>query len=247
MADTWAHLTKAMPGAWTRADSGARAAVTGIGLPSMNGVIAISEEVSPEIVGELLDEVAATGLPYSLQVRPGSAERLAGVATARSLAAKELVPLMVLDGPPSHDALDVPAELSIRELQAGESQLHAEVMADAFEAPLEQMMELITPPVLEARGVRCYLGEVDGRPVATGLGVTLGEYVAIFNIATPAPFRGRGYGAAMTAQAIADGIDAGAEWSWLQSTAAGLSVYERLGFHTAEEWSVWLSVGEGSI
>ena len=33
-------------------------------------------------------------------------------------------------------------------------------------------------------GVRCYLGEMGGGAVTTGLGVTLGEFVGVFNIAT---------------------------------------------------------------
>jgi predicted GNAT family acetyltransferase len=81
--------------------------------------------------------------------------------------------------------------------------------------------------------------------VTTGLGVTIDTSVGIFNIATPPEFRRRGYGAAVTARAITDGLEAGATWAWLQSSAIGLRVYEALGFRTSEEWTCWQSPEPG--
>jgi ribosomal protein S18 acetylase RimI-like enzyme len=84
------------------------------------------------------------------------------------------------------------------------------------------------------------VGEVGGEPVTTGLGFTFGGSVSIFDIATLPAHRRRGYGAAVTVQAIRDGLSSGASWAWLQSSAAGLSVYERLGFRTVESWPCWI-------
>jgi hypothetical protein len=100
--------------------------------------------------------------------------------------------------------------LVIRELQPAEADKYASAAAAGFEAPVELFEQLMTPRMLKAPGVRAYIGEVDGQPVTTGLGVTLGSHVGIFNIATPPAHRGRGYGAAVTARAVADGLDAGA-------------------------------------
>ena len=85
------------------------------------------------------------------------------------------------------------------------------------------------------------MGEADGHPVTTGIGVTLGAFVGIFNVATPPAHRRRGYGAAVTARAVSDGLAAGASWSWLQSSPPGYQVYQRLGFRTVESWHTWLS------
>jgi ribosomal protein S18 acetylase RimI-like enzyme len=90
-------------------------------------------------------------------------------------------------------------------------------------------------------GMRCYVGEVDGRAVATGLGFTVDDHVGIFNVATSPEVRRRGYGAALTARATEDGLAAGAGWAWLQSSPSGYRVYERLGFRPVERWDVcWL-------
>ena len=67
-------------------------------------------------------------------------------------------------------------------------------------------------------GVRCYLGEAGGPPVTTGMGVTIGGSVGVFDIATAPADSGRGYGAAITARVMSDGLAAGAAWSWLQSS-----------------------------
>jgi predicted GNAT family acetyltransferase len=77
--------------------------------------------------------------------------------------------------------------------------------------------------------------------VTTGMGLTIGSYVGVFNIATPPARRRRGYGAAVTVRAVADGVAAGARWAWLQSSGAGYPVYDRLGFRTTEDWNCWLS------
>jgi len=39
---------------------------------------------------------------------------------------------------------------------------------------------------------------------------------------------------------VRDGFDEGAQWAWLQSSAAGYRVYERLGFRMLESWQCWL-------
>ena len=153
----------------------------------------------------------------------------------------EDIPLMVAEDPTQLGAAQAVSGLTIRELSPDEAHLHARLAAAGFEAPVEMFLQLMTPSVLAAPGVRCYVGEAHGQPVTTGLGVKLGSYVAIFNIATPPGQRRRGYGAAVTARAVADGLAAGAKWSWLQASPAGYKVYERLGFRTVETWQCWLA------
>jgi hypothetical protein len=104
------------------------------------------------------------------------------------------------------------------------------VIAAGFETGEEPFRQMVTPGTLRLPGVRCYLGDVGGHPVTTGIGVTLGAFVGIFNVATPPAQRRRGYGAAVTARAVTDGLAAGAAWSWLQSSPSGYQVYEHLGF-----------------
>ncbi len=242
LLDSWHGLAAAAPGGWSRTEGAGAvvAASTGVPVPTLNGVWVASAEVEPGLIADLLEQVAATGLPHCLQVRPGLVGRLTVLAESLGMAADERIPMMVLDGSPgvTPDVVSAPV---IRELAPSEAPLHARVAAAGFEAPAEPFLQLMTPAALAAPGVRCYVGEVDGHAVTTGMGVTLGDRVGIFNVATPPEHRRRGYGAAVTVRAIADGYAAGATWSWLQSSEAGHGVYERLGFQTVDEWTCWVS------
>lgn len=241
LVESWEHLVAACSDGWTRAEPGALAAVTGVAMPTLNGVWITGEDVQSVVVARLLDDVAVTALPYCLQVRPTAAEQLADEIVAREMAREDDIPLMVLERPQAVATERLADELLIRRVTPSEASAHARLAAAGFEAPVEPFLQLMTPAVLAAAGVRCYLGEVDAQPVTTGIGVTLGPYVGIFNIATPPACRRRGYGAAVTARAVADGAAAGAKWAWLQSSQAGYQVYERLGFRTTENWQCWLS------
>jgi ribosomal protein S18 acetylase RimI-like enzyme len=148
---------------------------------------------------------------------------------------------MVLDVGDAHEFPQAPAGLQIRRLDPAHARLHADLAAAGFEAPVEHFRRLMTPAILAGPGMRCYIGELDGETVTTGLGATANGAVGIFDIATPPRFRRRGYGAAVTARAVEDGVAAGARWAWLQSSDAGFAVYERLGFRTIETWECWIT------
>jgi hypothetical protein len=241
LAATWQHLARALPGAWVLRHGGAVAWVSGVGLPMLNGVWAEHADPDPDAVAGLLDRVKATGLPYCLQLRPGAGAALAELAAARAMSLETQIPLMVMEDPAAVTRARQPAGLGLRELSPDQADLHASVAAAAFEAPEEMFAQLMTPDLLRLPGVRCYLGEMDGRAVTTGLGVTLGDFIGVFNIATPPARRRQGYGAAVTVRAVADGLAAGAKWSWLQSSPPGYATYTRLGFQTVETWPCWVA------
>ena len=242
VVETAQHLATGIPTGWTRVAQGALAFVSGVAVPTLNGVWVDSADVNVETIADLLDEIAGTGLPHCLQARPGAVQQVDAFATGRGMTRDDhLIPLMVLDDPGDLGARRPGDSLVIRELSPAEASRHARLAAAGFEAPEEAFLQLMTPSALAVPGVRCYLGEVGGQAVTTGFGVVLGPHVGIFNIATPPAHRRRGYGAAVTARAVADGLEAGAKWAWLQASEAGYPVYERLGFRTSEAWSCWVS------
>lgn len=234
------HFVAALPDGWASREAGAVAVVTMAPAPTLNGVWVDGGDASPECVASTLDRVAATSVPYCLQIRPGCGPPLSELAARRGMTGAEELPLMVLEDASLIED-DVPEELSIRVLAPDDARHHATVAAAGFEVPEELFLRLITPDVLRADGVRCYLGEVDGEPVTTGIGAHLGESVGVFNIATAPAHRRHGYGAAVTARAVRDAASADARWAWLQSSPAGYPVYERLGFRTVESWQCWVS------
>lgn len=230
-------LAEAAELGWVRRAGAVTSVLTKVPVATLNGVWATAAGARSEEIDTGLEEVVAQGLPYCIQARPQCHAAAAEVADRRAMVAAPEIPIMAVVAPVS---VTEPRELAIRHLEACESRLHAELAGAAFEAPPDLFATIITEMTLGLPAVRGYVGEVGGTPVVTAIAATIGDAVGVFNVATAAEHRGRGYGAAITARAVSDGRAAGATWSWLQSTEPASRVYERLGFATLEHWSCWL-------
>jgi GNAT superfamily N-acetyltransferase len=241
LTEAWQRLLGAVAGGWALPAAGAVALVTGIREPTLNGVWSTRTDPDPTVVAALLDRVAATRLPHCVQLYPGSSRALATLAAARGMRQDREYPLMVLEDAERLGRDQQVARLKIRQLDPGDAGLHVSVAAAGFGVGEERFRQLIPPAVLRLPGVRCYVGEADARPVATGLGVTIGPSVGVFNVATVPASRGLGYGGALTARVVSDGLAAGAAWSWLQSSPRGAGLYARLGFRSVGSFQLWLS------
>ena len=235
------HLIAAVPGGWVRRANGFLSGLTGVALPTLNGVLPEHVDLDEAEVSAALAEVARSGVPYCLQLRPGAPEQLATLAASRGMMKGDPIPLMVLETSDGLEAAQNVDGLRIRRLEPDEAVLHARMAARGFEMPEEPFVQLMTPELLRRPGTRCYLGVIGRETVTTSLGVTLGASVGVFNVATPRQHRGRGFGAAVTARAVADGLTSGARWSFLQSSTAGYGVYRSIGYAEVERWDCWVS------
>lgn len=242
----FARLCAAHPNGWVRREDGVAAFYTGVPAPNFNGLVVERDDADPGIAEQMLDEIAATGVPYDVSVRSDDYVAFVELARSRHLSTRQTVPLMVLESAGRVIDQALPEGLSVRELGPEEADVHIAITAAAFEMPIEIGRQLLPPEVWELGGSRAYLGEVDGRPVATAVGMTTGDVVGIFNVGTLEDARGRGFGRALTVRAIADGVANGAQWAYLQSSAAGYSIYRRLGFETVEEWSQYRPAEPGA-
>ncbi len=90
------------------------------------------------------------------------------------------------------------------------------------------------PAVLGIDGLHLWLGLADGTPVATACRWRLDHTTGVYWVTVRAGWRGRGYGAAMAAAAIAPGVP-----SVLASTSSGQPVHERLGFRVVARSTRW--------
>jgi ribosomal protein S18 acetylase RimI-like enzyme len=77
---------------------------------------------------------------------------------------------------------------------------------------------------------RLYLGRLHSEAVATAEGALSEGTVALFNIMTREPYRGRGIGSWMTWQPPHHARAAGCDLGVLQAAEAGVGLYRRLGF-----------------
>jgi GNAT superfamily N-acetyltransferase len=235
---TGSRLLGQLDGAWEGGTPSAPAIVSGLPIPTLNGVIAIDPSATADEIRAGLTEVDRHEVPYSVVARPGCRQAAADAARTFALAlAPEEIPLMAMVGRVAEPALP---GVHIRTIGPAEAHLHNDIAASAF-GTAPEVFARVTEPTMRLAGARVYVVEAHGVFVATGLAITTADAISVFNIATAPGRQRRGYGTAVTARAINDGIDAGGEWAWLQSSVPGLPVYERLGFIVLERWSCWVS------
>ncbi|AYG04669.1 GNAT family N-acetyltransferase [Gryllotalpicola protaetiae] len=228
-------LAERLPAGWSRTEGRSVAAVTGLPAPVLNGVWSAEAHADPQVLAELVGVVSAAGLPWSLQ-SPSHKESMGPFAHAQSLVATETIPLMRVERRPW---LRATPGLTMRRLETQDAALHARLASLGYPAPAAVFEPLASAELAETGDIGYFVGEVEGEPVATALGLMLEDHVGIFDVATLPEYRRRGFGAALTAAVIDDAMDRGAGWAWLQSSPAGFGVYESLGFRTVSEWTCW--------
>jgi ribosomal protein S18 acetylase RimI-like enzyme len=108
-----------------------------------------------------------------------------------------------------------------------------------FHVPLAWFREVFDNDCVWER-FASYVGYVDGEPVSTTAIVIGGGGVGVYNVATLPGHQRRGYGEALMRQAVADAQrQHGLTRTILQSTPAGLKLYERMGFKAVTKVSVY--------
>jgi GNAT superfamily N-acetyltransferase len=203
-------------------------------LPAFNGVWADTDAAAASLEDNLR-EVEHAGLPCGATVRAGRTPTVEETARRLGLTVATRVPGMAAT---SAELGEVPAsELQMVRVETADGLAQAlAVAAGGFDVPAELLASLYMIEVSELEGIHYYLARLEDRDVSTAVGYTIDGTVGIFNVATPAEYRGRGYGATITAHAARDGFAAGADLAWLQSSIMGESVYRRLGFREVERY-----------
>ncbi len=114
-----------------------------------------------------------------------------------------------------------------------------EVQVRAFGLLPEVAEGLLHENILHTAGVHQFGAWLDGQLVGC-LTMQIDDQTAgLFGVATDPDHQGRGVATALTATALVKARKLGADLAWLQSTEAGMGVYERLGFETIVDFVVW--------
>ena len=110
----------------------------------------------------------------------------------------------------------------------------AGVSAANWSPPDENVIEFYertaTAALRDDSPLRFYLGTRDAVPVATAEMTVSGATAGLYNIATLASARGRGFGSAMTTFPLAEARREGCTTAVLQASADGVGIYRRAGF-----------------
>lgn len=114
--------------------------------------------------------------------------------------------------------------------------------SSCFHVPLAWFSEVFDMDIATRHEFVCWVAYNNGVPVSTAATVTSHGVIGVYNVATAADYRQRGYAEALTRSAIASALQQNeAEGVILQSTSQGLRLYETMGFHVISRVLVYNS------
>jgi ribosomal protein S18 acetylase RimI-like enzyme len=201
-------------------------------IPQCNGARVVEDSaIAVDALPAVIAEVESAGAWPWVQTRSGH-ERTRMAARELGLTHTERIPGMVVR-PGELNEVDVGIEIA--PITDEETESTIAILARSFDAPAEVFVEL-SAALRTLPEATWYVGRLGGMTVSTGVGFTVDGATSIFNVATPPEHRRHGYGAALTARAASDGLAAGADFAFLQSSALGHKVYRQLGFRDVEEY-----------
>ena len=205
-----------------------------------NQVIVDGDETTPTALAAGVSALRDRGSPFVVNLRVGPDDRFIALMQELGLEPRSegtWLPGMALNPLPAERTPGALPGHEIRQV-TGPSGLedHIRTAAAGFELPEDLLRAVVVIDLIGREDVAIYVGYSDGEPVSTGLGIRTGRTIGVYNIATIESARGRGYGAAMTRRAAADGAAAGCDVAILQASEMGYPIYERLGYRTVVEY-----------
>lgn len=114
------------------------------------------------------------------------------------------------------------------------------IVSEAFEIPIWLTERLLNRPFIQQSNVILFLGYIDDEPACTSMLVVTGDVAGIYWVGTKASSRKRGLGEMITAHAVHEAARRGHSVAYLQASKMGAPIYQRMGFRTLCDYSMWV-------
>src|SRR5205085_8843068 len=167
---------------------------------------------------------------FMLQVPEGSAVNDAVRSTGLIWTGR--VPFMLLDPIDDLAWRKAPPELEIAPAVAADTGDLESLLNETFGMPLDSVRTFALGRFIGHEDVQMFVGRIDGKMVTTATSLLSGDTAGVFQVGTLEQHRGKGLGNVMTGHAIKAAAEKGARISYLQASALGYPVYEKMGFKT---------------
>lgn len=237
-ADGIELLASAVPGAFhTRGPRGTLLALTHAAVPALNPILSPAAEPPATEIADLAAVAAerADGSPWSIRLRGEPPAAVLATAREHGLSSAARQPFMLLPLSPREAAAGIP----VRRLAPSEYRIFSEVLSAGFGVPPAIIEAIYSAPVFGlAEITACVAEDGRGRPVATGISVLTGGFLAIGNLASRPDERGQGYARAVLDTLLGHGHAAGAHTAYLHADDATEPFFAGAGFTTAEHWTM---------
>jgi GNAT superfamily N-acetyltransferase len=197
----------------------------------------VTDDRAHDVLAALLSE-ARVGMIRIFE----AATRCAQLVASHLEWASEIVTAMVCRDLQSVPALSLPGELRLRPVQRlAHDEQGGVALEDAIAAAISAGAAVEEPPEVFADFLRSLPStfrlfaavDSDGTVRATSGSGVFGRHATVIFVNTEPGWRGRGIGQAMTAEALIAAQRSGARQACLDASAAGHSIYRRLGFESA--------------
>jgi len=245
--ENWiAYLTgvvRCAGGAQVARDGGVVSVLTGLPFDWINQVLIERDGATPADLIAGVARARGRGYPFVVRLRGVIDDRFIGTLADIGLdrAAEGTTPGMVAY-PIAGDVLTAShaPDLDIRRVtDASGVDDHRHVATAGFGTDPAVALGVACDELLDLPGCAIYVGYADGAAVVSGFGLQTGRTIGVYVIATVPSARRKGYGAAMTARVVLDGVAAGCDVAILQASEMGRPIYERLGFRTVVSYAAY--------
>lgn len=233
---TLTRLVEMSPGMYaTTSESGTRLVYTGLPMAPLN-VVAPGPETDLAEIETYADELAGTGVPWSIQLGEHPDPAVVQLAARYGRTSSATLPLLCREiGTPSPGPL--PPGGTVREVPGRDHEVYASALAAGYPMPAEMAEVFARPGLLDAPDMTAFVLDVEGEAVATGFNVVASEWVGLFNGSVPPHYRRRGYYRALVAARLQHAVAAGARYAFSQNTPMSRPLYEAIGFQPVTTWT----------
>jgi ribosomal protein S18 acetylase RimI-like enzyme len=232
--DVWGRLAGSIPGGWVEQASGLTCIATGSTSPSFNLALSGGGPRDPQVALDAAkDRFREAGLRWLLKLQPELDHDLVVHARRRGHDLdEEPVYGMPIRPEVTTAALASTSPLSISVARRDTIDDAVRCFAEGFDADPDTVRRELGPNLLTVPTFTVFVGYLSGDPVATAMLATTSEVglAGVYSVATRPVHRGRGFGTAITAAALAAAGEQGYDTAVLEPSPSGAPMYRRMGF-----------------